>query len=331
MRVMPPRSDDWAGILGVFVAGLFWFRRNQMRDVASVMSYGFLWGGISFASVRMVRYLLQYPGHPWRFPDGVPEAWAHYQSANWHSVMEQMHGFGFGIVVAVTMGMLVRRQQSTEEAAPRDWSVAFSIWFSLFVVGYLNLHKIVGTWVENNAVPIRLKAPFVASMELSALGWFRVVWWSAAGVAAFLLCRHLVRRAALVPRSWLGKSQWIYILFLWMMVIGNLQRAIPGFSDNRMVTEWILFMNACVATLLIVLVPSESSGHTAFVTSPWPRAVVAWTRDLAIAVAIMGLYGFLTLALYQQHLEGKPWANHRRFGPEAKWRIDPILKHGEHP
>ena len=45
----------------------------------------------------------------------------------------------------------------------------------------------------------------------------------------------------------------------------------------------------------------------------------------------MSVYGYLTLAMYQQHLEGKPWANHRRFGPEAKWRISPILKHGEHP
>jgi hypothetical protein len=39
----------------------------------------------------------------------------------------------------------------------------------------------------------------------------------------------------------------------------------------------------------------------------------------------------MTLAIYQSHLAGKPWANHRRFGPDAKWRIDPILKHGEHP
>jgi hypothetical protein len=45
----------------------------------------------------------------------------------------------------------------------------------------------------------------------------------------------------------------------------------------------------------------------------------------------MCAYGYLTVALYQPHLKDKPWANHSRFGPNAKWRVDPILKHGEHP
>ncbi len=72
-RLMPPRSDDWAGITGVFVAGLIWSCRYGLKPVAHVMSAGFLLGGISFATVPMIRYFLRYPGHPWRHAERVPD------------------------------------------------------------------------------------------------------------------------------------------------------------------------------------------------------------------------------------------------------------------
>ena len=124
------------------------------------MSLGFILGGISFASVPMIRYLVRYPGHPWRFPDGVPEAFAHFQSANWHSILEQMHGFGHGLAIAIAMAVLWRRQPfDASEGRVRGWTVGFSVLFAWFVIGFLNLHKLVETWVENSAVPPTLKAP----------------------------------------------------------------------------------------------------------------------------------------------------------------------------
>ena len=112
-----------------------------------------------------------------------------------------------------------------------------------------------------------------------------------------------------------------------------------------MVTEWVLFMNASLATLLIVATARREQGarsrefthhltpDTRHLTPSfaWPSLAKTWLLGLAAASVLMCAYGYLTLAIYQPHLEGKPWANHRRFGPEAKWRIDPILKHGEHP
>jgi hypothetical protein len=333
LRVMPPRSDDWAGILGVFLGGLLWARRHDLDGVAHVMARGFILGGIAFASVQMIRYLLRYPGHPWRYPEGVPEALAHYQSANWHSIMEQMHGFGHGIAIAVAMGMLWRRQAwQPDGPCEGHWTATFSVLFAFFGVGYLNLHKLVETWVDHGAVPAMLKAPLIEPIEAAPLAWFRVVWWTAAGVALLLLALHRRRRLEIVPVSWTGKGQLLFVLFLWMLVIGNLMRAIPGFQDNRMVTEWLLFMNASLATLLIVALPRPS--RTSAPDSPmveWRPLGRTWIGGLLAASLLMCAYAFLTLWLYQKDLEGKPWANHRRFGPDAKWRIDPILKQGEHP
>lgn len=338
LRLMPPRSDDWAGIVGVFIAGLIWTRRHGLAPVSHVMSVGFILGGISFASVPMIRFLLRYPGHPWRFPDGVPQPFAHYQSANWHSILEQMHGFGHGLAIAIAMAMLWRRQPyDPREGRVGGWTVAFSIFFAWFVVGFLNLYKLVETWIEKQAVPTALKAPLLGFIELSAETWFCIVWWTAAAVGGLLLLLHQRRRLDIVPGTWVGKGQLLYVLFLWLMVIGNLFRAIPGFSNGRMVTEWLIFMNASLATLLIVALPRKMQPDTADMMGitanehAWPSLPKTWRWGLVGVAVLIGVYGSLTLAMYQQYLEGKPWANHRRFGPEAKWRIAPILKHGEHP
>ncbi len=339
LRLMPPRSDDWAGILGVFLAGILWFRRYGLMPVAHVMSLGFILGGISFASVPMIRYLVRYPGHPYRHPDGIPDAWAHFQSANWHSVLEQMDGFGYGLAIAVAMGLLWRRQPYEErEARVHGWTIGFSVFFVWFVIGFLNLHKLVETWVEKKAVPATLRAPLIGFIEAPPLTWFNIVWWTAAAVCGILLLLHQRRRLDIVPTTWTGKGQLIYVLFLWLVVLGNLFRAIPGFDNGRMVTEWVLFMNTILATLLIVSLPSwdtESTSSRGEYRSPdtasWSSLTRTWLLGMAVAGVLIVAYGGLTLAIYQPHLEGKPWANHRRFGPEATWRIHPILKHGEHP
>lgn len=333
LRVMPPRSDDWAGILGVFVAGAVWAVRHQLRPVAHVMSVAFVLGGIAFASVPMLRYLLRYPGHPWRFPDGVPEHLGHYQSANWHSILEQMHGFGLGLAVAVAMAMLWKRSPATSTQPIRErWTLIFSVAFLWFGVGYLNLHKLVGTWVEKQSIPATLKAPLLDWFELTPLNWFRIAWWTAAAVCVGLMISHQRRRLEIVPASWIGKGQLVYVLFLWMMVIGNLMRAIPGFSDNRMVTEWVLFMNASLATALIIGLPGRPLPESAWQRRlAWPSLASTWAVGLLAASALMCIYAWATLTIYQKDLEGKPWANHKRFGPDAVWRTKPILKQGEHP
>ena len=335
LRVMPPRSDDWAGILGVFVAAVFWFQRNRMKVVAKVMSIAFILGGISFATMPMIRYLMRYPGHPWRFPEGVPASWSHYQSANWHSILEQMHGFGFGCVVVISMVYLWKRQprlNNIEEEGQKRWTRVFAAWFVIFGVGFLNLHKLVDSWLHHQAIPEVLKAPLLGGIEATPGGWFNLVWWSASFLGAALLLRHLKRPLEVIPSSPIGKGQMIYLLFLWMMILGNLMRAIPGFNDGRMVTEWVLFMNGVVVTGLLLTWPASQK------VSPLPAKWVEgsalgriWLRGLVSAVCMIWIYGILVLTLYQEHLEGKPWANHKRFGPEATWRIRPILKHGDHP
>ena len=41
-----------------------------------------------------------------------------------------------------------------------------------------------------------------------------------------LLARHLRSRLAMIPESWLGKGQLLYLVFLWWMVIANLMKIV---------------------------------------------------------------------------------------------------------
>ncbi len=101
-RLTPPRSDDWAGITGVFIGTCVYALRRGMGPVAYAGALNFVLGGISFASMHIFRTLILIPGHPdlnWA-TGGTPPAWKHYQSTNWHSFLEQSQGFGFGVITA---------------------------------------------------------------------------------------------------------------------------------------------------------------------------------------------------------------------------------------
>ena len=61
----------------------------------------------------------------------------------------------------------------------------------------------------------------------------------AAGLA-ILLVRHTHRPLAVVPDSPLGRGQGLYLLLLSIMVIGNFEKAIVGFADQRLITEGVI-------------------------------------------------------------------------------------------
>ena len=122
-RLTPPRGDNWAGCPGVLVGTVVWALRNGLGPVAFAGTMNFVLGGIGFATMFLLRNLAQLPGHHalfhktgpvpqwllWLIPslqskslaagsEGIPEAWRHYQSANWHGILEQSEGLGHGVI-----------------------------------------------------------------------------------------------------------------------------------------------------------------------------------------------------------------------------------------
>lgn len=332
-RMTPPRSDDWAGITGAFAAAMIWCWRRDLRLVTLAGSLSFLMGGVLFAFGHVLRTIARWPGHPHRLPDGTPDFWKHYQDTNWHSVMEQTQGFCLGIAMILALSVVWNRQSPrTGDIKLPSWTTILAVMFSMFAITHMNVFKNVEQWTKGDRplVPESMKAPFIGFIELSASSWFEFVWWAAAAACLFAFIVHTRRPLALMPVSHAGRGQWLYLFILWVMVIANFERALPGFASGRIVTEWVVSMNACLATALIATRRTAPFHAASLPSHVFPRLRPIWIRGLACAVVLMFAFAALFKAMYGDTAIEHPIYAHKRFGPEAVWRFKPILKHGEH-
>lgn len=336
IRMTPPRSDDWAGITGLWVGTVVYLLRQGMGPVVYASVVSGVVGGVGFSGAALLKLVGVAPGNPKIVDDSaVVEAWAHWQAANWHSILEQSYGFINGIGVALAMGLLAARTPLvSDEPRVRKWTEGFSVFFALPFLCFLNLQKNPRTWVEASAMAERMTAPLFRSVALSAWNWHNLVFLALFAASIGLMVAHCRRPLALVPRSWLGRGQWLYLLLLWWMVAGNFERALPRFHEVRLVTEWVIAMNAILATVLLVALPREDQ-----VFSPRPagdfRARLMRVTAVGLLVAVTSIAvetGVVRLIYGDTHAghSGRDGQPQMRFGPQAEWRVRPILKGEDH-
>jgi hypothetical protein len=340
-RLAPPRGDCWANTLGVFIGIVLHFRRTGQKPlVFAAMAAGVL-GGVALTSAQFIKLLLVSPGNPVLTDNAAAiEFWRHWRSANWHSVaLEQFAGFLYGLAVVVPVGMLASRLPVREsEPRTRPWTESFSVAFVLCAVGYINLVKNVKDWTEPHrvgegifrAVAEVLRAPLIGNIQISAWGWFTVGWILFSGTVVWVLTRHRREPVAVVPTSWLGKGQLLYLVFLWMIVIANFAKALTGFHESRLATEGIITFNAFVATVLILCFIPARDRAPALVMPDYERLTRKSVLCLGISLAVaMVLFTAGIRALYGDKFVG--WGgNNVRFGENADWRVKPILKSARH-
>ncbi|GAB3704646.1 hypothetical protein GCM10027592_36260 [Spirosoma flavus] len=368
LRMTPPRSDDWAGITGVFIGAILWFRRNKLLPVAVASVICGTIGGLGFSGVQWIKQLMMAPGNPRRLlgnglsPDSiefktVTSSWADWQHQNWHSFLEQTYGFVNGIALIVALGYLAIRipfHDEPRETTPASgkWTLGVATVFVWLALPYVNLIKNVEDWSKalNPDVWTRPEAPGSAEtttalwdipylgnlpgvdLQLTPTGWFNVTWLLVLVLLIVLIRRHLREPLAIIPASWLGRGQLIYLVLLWLMVIGNFERALVAWHPNRLLTEWVITVNAILSTLLILIVPHER--ETVSIKEPVSFAPLyqkAWVQAVG-AIAISGVLFVVTNRLIY-HYPANEKANamiHTRFGPEADWRAKPNLKNAQH-
>jgi len=114
----------------------------------------------------------------------------------------------------------------------------------------------------------------------------------------------------------MGRGQLLYLVFLWMMVIGNFQRALVSFAPQRLVTEGIIFLNAALCTGVFLGAPVTERAL--------PAGGFAWSRllprtavvgQVAMALSLLVDWG-VARAIFGDRLA--PHASrHIRFGPDA--------------
>lgn len=294
-RMTPPRGDNWAGCAGMVGGMLFHFKRNGWSGaILAALLAGFI-GGFGFAGATLLKLV--------EIKSGL--------ATNWHSVLEQTYGFINGLGIAAAMVILARRvPRITDEPPTRRWTEIYAIAFVLTGITYLNLRKNPGDWVKARAVPEMLYG-------LSVDAWFNLAYLALAAAVVWLLIRHLRHPLAVVPASWPGKGQLLYLVFLWWMVVGNFERAIVSFAPERLVTEGVIYLNAVICTLIAL----HQAGHESVpATHPATTLGSLIKRTVVIGLAGMILSVFAdwatVRALYGDQFAGYA-GKHIRFGPHA--------------
>ena len=182
----------------------------------------------------------------------------------------------------------------------------------------------------SSSVADTLKAPLFGSIELSAWSWFTLMWVGFTLATLFVLVRHRRHPVALIPATWLGKGQLLYLMFLWLMVIANFAKALVAFHESRIATEGAIMFNAFICTVIILGWARQPDHPPAAREADYGR----YTRQ-ALALAAVLLF-FTTLVyttgfrlIYGNKPTGWGGAN-LRLGPNADWRAKPILKTKPH-
>ena len=282
LHMSPPREDGWAGMAGL-VAGLLLFcRRRRLGGIAfATVATGFL-GGIGFALGQALKTV--------NIATGL--------QTNWHSVMEQTQGLFHGIALAVAMGLILRRAAAVKDDVPvRRWTEAYSVTFVLWLLTYLNFRRSPINWLPLiKSMPERMYGiSGVADLLPSRgfLGWFDMAFLALGIALVWLLVLHLKHGLALVPDTWLGKGQLLYLAFLWTTVFINFADVLPRFAPNRLVTEWFITINAALCTVLMAAATTVRPRHVVSEAAdgsyaPWIRRAVLAGFGGAILISFSG-------------------------------------------
>ena len=240
LHMTPPRSDNWSGCVGLFAGALLYLWLTRNRAGLWFTGIGTLAGGVGFAVSDLVNML----GRAQWGPIGQCE-WLH--GLDYWKWMEQLFGLIMGFGVAVGALRLVRDRLAPPQDDRSPGALAYvAPLFLLVVMMWENLFKNVRTWARGDHIPDHL-------FGLGAGWWFLLI-----GVllsAVIVLALRQYRRAALplVPLSPFGRAQFLFLLILWIAVIGAFLQAFPGMAGKGVFFVHVTFWLTAIACTLIVV------------------------------------------------------------------------------
>ncbi|MHC4170293.1 MAG: hypothetical protein ACYSWQ_25405, partial [Planctomycetota bacterium] len=147
LHMTPPRSDNWSGCVGLFIALLLYLVRRRNRAAVAAAVFGLLAGGIGFAVGDFVQML----GRAQWGPIG---RWEALQGLDYWKWMEQLFGLimGLGVAIFFLKRMRPKLARPAENGDGRNLNTV-ALLFLLLVMMWSNLHKNVRTWARGIHIP----------------------------------------------------------------------------------------------------------------------------------------------------------------------------------
>jgi hypothetical protein len=240
LRMTPPRSDNWAGCVGLWIALVVHLYRTRNRAALMLSSYGLLAGGIGFALADLVNMAGR---AQWGFL-GASETLRGMDAWKW---MEQLFGLIMGFGVALGVVRLTKKlSPPVEDEAPRALRFV-ALAFLLIVMPWENLHKNVTDWTKAGTLAEGL-------FGLSPRRWFLFVALLLAAVLALAIWKHCRDELPFVPTDAFGRAQLLFLSLLWLAVVGDFARVIPVLKSKGVLYVHVTFwLTALGCTTLVVL------------------------------------------------------------------------------
>lgn len=316
LRMTPPRGDNWAGCVGLYLALLVYLRQQRNRVALLWSAFGFFFGGIGFLLGDFINMLGR---GEWIWLGSPP--WL--QGLDFWKWMEQ----SFGLIMGAGIGWgalrlhsspAASRQLTQEDAAarvlctPEEDSATrgmnfIGLIFLLVILPWKNLHKNVFQWQKQNWLPEEFG-------NVPTVIWFLVLGLVLSAAIIVAICQARRQRLALIPDSKLGRAQWLFLLILWMSLAGDFSRALPGLAGRAVfLVQFSFWITGSLCTLLVVHIEetAQSVPQPGLKAEDKRWAILHLTRVIAfvLTAALITAVGWLTIQSHDAPLSG----SHLRF------------------
>jgi hypothetical protein len=305
LHMTPPRSDNWSGCIGLFGALVFYLIRTKNRAALNVTLVGLLAGGIGFAVGDFFNML----GRAQWGPIGRFEALHGLDYWKW---MEQL----FGLIMGVGVGLAFLQRLRPKLIPPAEDRSGgklntVGLLCLLIIMMWANLHKNVLNWAKGSHIPRNL-------FGIPAQWWFLLVGLILSAVILLAIIRHRRRDLPLAPASNFGRGQLLFLVILWIAVVGAFMQAFPGMAGRGVflvhVTFWI---TGGICSLIVLGLSGKSTSqpetHAATSDQFFRPGKGFWISWLLVPVLII-LLAYLTVSSHREPLPG----SHLRFAENAQ-------------
>ena len=300
LHMTPPRSDNWAGCVGLFAAMLVYLHRRRDRTAVMLAGYGFLIGGIGFVLGDFANML----GRAQWGPIGRYEALHGLDYWKW---MEQSFGLLMGLGVgAVFLRRVASRLPAPMEDGPTRRLRVAALVLLLIVMMWSNLFKNVRNWTTQNQIPRDV-------LGIPSTWWLLTIGLLLSAVVLAAIFRHDRARLPLAPAPGFGKGQLLFLVVTWVSVLGAFTQALPGMSGRGVFLVHASFwITAGISSLIVVSLTNEVSTR---LVEPRAASDVFWGLGwgfwvyLLSALLVVYLAARLTVASHAEPLPG----SHLRF------------------
>jgi hypothetical protein len=295
LHMTPPRSDNWAGCVGLFAALLICLLGRRDRTAVTLAGWGFLVGGIGFVVGDFVNML----GRAQWGPVGRYEALHGLDYWKW---MEQ----GFGLIMGLGIAAVFLRHVRTSLSAPPEDSqgkrlTIVSLLLLLVVMMWANLSKNVSNWAKGNHIPQSV-------LGINSAWWFLAIGVLLSAVAVVVIIRQHRGLLVLCPATDFGRAQMLFLIVLWIPVVGAFTQALPGLSGRGVfLVQASFWITAGLCSLIVVSLTDAPQSQPVQPRGPsdvfWRLGRRFWVC-LCLVPLLLYVVAYLTVASHDKPLPG---------------------------